>query len=87
MLPREAPLDLEEATHSHVQTLLHLLSTDGAAQGGSAPSPPATGRVGSGAHDEDGYEAVGELALKLGSQQLHDALRSKHAGRRGQSRF
>jgi len=30
LLPREAPLDLEEANEAHVQTLIHLLSTDGA---------------------------------------------------------
>jgi hypothetical protein len=87
LLPREGPLDIEDATQSHVQTLLHLLSADGAAQGRSVPSPPGTGKDGSRGHDEDGYAAVVELALKLESQELHDALRSKHAVRRGQSHF
>ena len=30
LLPREAPLDLETANEAHVQTLIHLLSTNGA---------------------------------------------------------
>ena len=30
LLPKEAPLDLETANETHVQTLIHLLSTNGA---------------------------------------------------------